>query len=78
MIILVQPSLPCLDTFLSYIPTSFGIFTSATEGEGGYVFTPFCLFVCLCTRYLKKLWTDPNENLWTGWVCDKDEQIRFW
>ena len=27
--------------------------TSVTEGEGGYVFTPFCvfacLFVCLCT-----------------------------
>ena len=23
------------------------IFPSATEGEGGYVFTPFCLSVCL-------------------------------
>ena len=23
------------------------VVTSATEGEGGYVFTPFCLFVCL-------------------------------
>ena len=23
-----------------------GIFTSATEGEGDYVFTPLCLFVC--------------------------------
>ena len=29
------------------------IIISATEGEGGYVFTPFCLFVCLCTGYLK-------------------------
>ena len=23
------------------------IITSATESEGGYAFTPFCLFVCL-------------------------------
>ena len=37
-----------------------------------------CLFVCLCTGYLKKLWPDPDEILWTGWVCDKDELIRFW
>ena len=52
------------------------IFTSTTEGEGGYVFTPFCLFVYLCTGYLKKLWTDPDEIWWTGSVCDKDELIR--
>ena len=49
-------------------------FTSTTEGEGGYVFTPFCL----CAGYLKKLWTDPDEILWTGLVCDKEEPIRFW
>ena len=30
---------------LVYIDVS--IITSATEGEGGYVFTRFCLFVCL-------------------------------
>ena len=60
------------------------IFTSTTEGEGGYVFTPFCLClsvclsVCLCAEYLKKLWTYPDETLWTGWVCDKDEVIRCW
>ena len=52
--------------------------TSTTEGEGGYVFTPYCLFVCLCAGYLKKLWTDPDEILWTDWVCDLDELIRFW
>ena len=51
--------------------------TSATEGEGGYAFTAFCLFVCLCAGHLKKLWTDPDEILWTGSVCDKEEQIRF-
>ena len=28
--------------------------------------------------YLKKLWTDPDEMLWTGSVCDKDEMVRFW
>jgi len=48
-----------------------------------YVFTPFLsaygnVTVCLCAGYLKKLWTDSNENWWTGWVCDKDELIRFW
>ena len=37
-----------------------------------------CLFVCLCTGYLKKLWMVPDEILWTGSVCDKDEMIRFW
>ena len=45
------------------------------------MFSPlsFCLFVCLrACGYLKKLWTDPDENLWTGSVCDKDELIRFW
>ena len=52
--------------------------TSATEGEGGYVFTPLCLFVWLCEGYLKKLWRDPDEILWAGWVCGKDELIRFW
>ena len=37
-----------------------------------------CLFVCLCSGYLKNLWTDPDEILWTGWLCDKDELFRFW
>ena len=45
--------------------------------EGGYVFTPVCLFVCLCAGYLKKLWTDSDEIWWAGLVCDKDELIRF-
>ena len=36
------------------------------------------LSVWLCTGYLKKLWTDPDEILWTGLVCDTDELIRFW
>ena len=30
---------------------------------------PVCLFVYFCIGYLKKLWTDPDEILWTGWVC---------
>ena len=56
------------------------LITSTTEGEGGYVFTHFCLSVsvCLCTGCLKKLLTNPDEILWTGSVCDKDEMIRFW
>ena len=60
---------------------NLGIFlfiTSATKGEGGYVFTLFCLPVCLYTGYLKKLWTDLEEILCTGWVCGNDELIRFW
>ena len=40
------------------------------------MFSP--LSVCLCTGYLKKLRTDPDEILWTGSVCDKDELVRFW
>ena len=41
------------------------------------MFSPLslCLFVW---EYLKKLWTDLDEILWTGSVCDKDELIRFW
>ena len=54
------------------------IFTSATKSEGGYVFTPLSLFVCLCVGYVTKLWTDSNESWWTGWVCDKEELIQFW
>ena len=42
------------------------------------VWLSVCLSVCLCVGYLKKLWTDPDEILWTGSVCDKDELIRFW
>ena len=34
--------------------------------------------VRLCTGYLKKLWTDPDEIWWAGWLCDKDKLIRFW
>ena len=60
-----------------FLSCSSVIITSTTEGEGGDVFTPFCL-ICLCTGYLKKLWTDPDEILWTGSVCDKDELMRFW
>ena len=42
-----------------------------------FVFTPICLFVCLCAGYLKRLWTDSDETWWTGCVCDKNELIRF-
>ena len=49
--------------------------TSTTEDEGGYVFTTLYLFVCLCAEYLKKLWMDPDEIGWAGWVCDKSELI---
>ena len=35
------------------------------------MFSPLsCLFVSLCARYLKKLWT--------GLVCDEAELIKFW
>ena len=49
------------------------------KGDRGYVFTPgcLCLSVCLCARYLKELWMDSDEIWWAGWVCDKDELIRF-
>ena len=35
------------------------------------------LFVCV-QDISKKLEMDSDEILWTGWVCDKDELIRFW
>ena len=44
------------------------LITSTTEGKGGYVFTPFCLFVCV----------QDISKLWTGWVCGKDKLITFW
>ena len=39
-----------------------------------------CLFVCLSlwAGYLKKLWTDSDEILWTCCVGNKDELIWFW
>ena len=58
--------------------TFSALITPATEGEGGYVFTHFCLSVCLCTGYRKKLRTDPDVTWWRGLVCDKDELIRCW
>ena len=44
------------------LPSSV-LVTSAAEGEGGYVFTPVCLFVCLCAGYLKKLPMDLDKIL---------------
>jgi len=32
------------------------------------MFSP--LFICLCVGYLKKLWMEPDEIWWEGWVCD--------
>ena len=32
------------------------------------------LFVC---EEDISIWTDSDETWWTGWVCDKDEFIRF-
>ena len=66
----------CRDTFVVLL-WMFNIITSATKGEGGYVFTPF-LSVCLYAGYLKKLFTDLDEILRTGWVCDKEEMFQFW
>uniref|UniRef100_A0A8C4QSB1 Uncharacterized protein n=1 Tax=Eptatretus burgeri TaxID=7764 RepID=A0A8C4QSB1_EPTBU len=59
------------------------VITSATKGGGRLSFhscLSVCLplFGCLCAGYLKKLWTDLHEIWWAGWVCDKDELIRFW
>ena len=46
--------------------------------DRGYVFSPVCLFVCVCLRagYLKKF-SDSDEICCTGWICDKDKLIRF-
>ena len=40
-------------------------------------FHPY-LFVCRWARYMKKLWTDSDNTLWTCWVCAKDYFMRFW
>ena len=55
------------------------IITSATEVGRTLCFLLLyvCLIVCLCARYLKKWWTDSDETWRTGWVCGKDELIRF-
>ena len=79
---LVSPATALLNSIVIMLLSNHPIVTSAAEGEGGYVFTPFCLFVCLficlCAGYLKKLWTDSDEILWTCWVCDNEELIQFW
>ena len=31
--------------------------------------------ILFCAGYFKKLWMDPDEIWWAGWVCDKDERI---
>ena len=55
---------------------TLGEVTSATEGGWRLCFHPLCVY--LCAGYLKKMWTDLDEIWWLGWVCDKDEVIRFW
>ena len=71
----------CADAYLAPSKSALRA-TSAVEGDGGYVFTLFCLFVYLfvrlCAGYLKKLLTNSDETWWTRWVCDKDELIQFW
>ena len=42
------------------------------------MYSPFLPVLPVCVQDLKKLWTDPDEILWTDLVCDKDELIRFW
>ena len=37
-----------------YLPRITFIITSVTEGEGGYVFTPFCLFIFVCVQDISK------------------------
>ena len=43
----------------SSLPTLYGLIISAIEGEGGYVFTPFCLslFVCLFVYRISQMCT---------------------
>ena len=50
--------------------------------DGGFVLTPptTCLSVCLydCEQDISKsFWTDSAEIWWAGWVCNKDQLIRF-
>ena len=57
------------------------IITSITEGGRRLCIHPclsVCFLICLWTGYLKKLWMDSDKIWWGGWVCDKDEMIRFW
>ena len=64
-------------------PLSSVLVNSVTEGghkpsASFHTCLPVCLYVCLWTGYLKKLWTDSDEIGWSGWVCDKEELVRFW
>ena len=52
---------------LCNVLVSFFILLLPKVGRG-YVFTA----VCLSVNRISKLWTDSNETLWTGWVCDKE------
>ena len=43
-----------------------GVISTYYLHHGGYVFGSVGLFVCLCTRLLKKLWTDFDKICWRG------------
>ena len=81
-LILLHPSLRSkLQTSVHFFSNNiFRFFLSffvTTKGRLRLCFHP-CLIVCLWAGYLKKLWMHSDEILWRGWMCDKDELIRFW
>jgi len=54
--------------------------TSTTKGEGGYVFTPFCLFVCLSVFRISQKCNGPDMFSWirncVAEVCAPPSALR--
>ena len=64
----------------TYIDLLVLLLPTPPKVDGGYVFTPVCLSVCLFDwLFVNKISQKVVDVvLWRAWVCDEDEMIRFW
>jgi len=69
----------CVSIVFSYIHVrTVYCFTTYYLRQGDYIFTSFCLPLCLLTILLENYWPNPYEILWNDWTLSRDQRIRFW
>ena len=84
-------STKCHDELSTHVDTAFVQGGQTTWGEGYIISMNIIVVVAsateggrrsfssrLCAGYLKKLRTDSDEIWSAGWVCDREELIKFW